>query len=300
MNSHSTLNELTTEKSENKPTTMNWGRFQWNGDQYKNHSTPQEMRAHQAIQNMGSLEKGINVLDIGCGDGKITKFLAKQVFPGRVLAIDSSESMAKKCYQGHSNVINFDIIQADAVYFKLTDRFDLITSFFCIQWINAPSLPTALENIYNHLKEDGKMCVLLPCYDFPHEVIKGVAFSEKWKKYFEGFKERQTFFDDRYYKDILGKIGFDNVETNMIESHHVMSDNEFINYTRQWCGCYNWLKDTELQSNFINDILKKLQEEQHSEEKFDMIQRSLQIIGNKSTLHLYNDAYNADKRTHVM
>src|SRR5258708_2021074 len=81
--------------------------------------------------------------------------------------------------------------------------------------------------IYTHLNENGRVCILLPCYDFPHEVIKGVAFSEKWQPHFKDFKEAQTFFPEDFYRNLLQNKGFKNLDIATVESNHPLTDEEF-------------------------------------------------------------------------
>ena len=263
-----------------------WCSFTWNSEQYRHHSTPQQMRAHMAIENMGGLKPGMDVLDIGGGDGKIDAFIANKVFPGQVVYLDLSESMAVKAYSEHSNCKNLSVIQNNAAAFKLRRKFDCVTSFFCLQWVPGHLRPKVFENIYEHLNDDGKICILLPCLDFPHQVIKGVAFSEKWRSHFTAYNEPQTFDNESYYQQLLQEKGFTNIQTIMMESHHELTNEEFIKYTRQWCGCYLCLQDEKLQNEFIRDIHQRLEEEKHENGKFDMKQMSIQIIAQKPRLEL--------------
>lgn len=265
--------------------------FKWNGVSYAQNSTPQADRNTAALKIFG-LIKGQNGLDIGCGNAKTTRQIAEAVFPGTVIGIDNAESMVQKAVEESASVTNLKIVKGDAASFKFFQPFDFITSFFCLQWVSADLLPNALKNIYSHLKENGRVCILLPYYDFPHEVIKGVAFSEKWQAHFNGFKEAQTFFPEAFYQDIFQNIGFQQINITRVESNHPLTDAEFINYTRQWCGCYPWLKDEKLQNDFIQDILARLATEKHIDGKLDMVQKSIRIIANKPVFDLPNNVQN--------
>lgn len=69
--------------------------FSWNPDDYANNSSAQMQWTNELIAKL-DLKGCESILDIGCGDGKITAQLAQIVRNGYVLGIDSSESMIRR------------------------------------------------------------------------------------------------------------------------------------------------------------------------------------------------------------
>lgn len=257
-----------------------------NAEKYAKNSRPQEKRAHAALDYLG-LQKFDDVIDIGCGDSKITQYIAEKVFPGRVVGIDLSDSMTNKAYESSAKTTNLEIIHTNAKYFKFRHKFDKATSFFCVQWLSEPELLDTFKNIYDHLKEEGKTCLLIPCLDFPHIIIKGVAFSPKWANYFKGFQEPQTFFDKSYYQKLMQTTGFEKIEIETLKFQYLLTQQEFIDYTSQWCACYRFLKNEKLRNEFINDINERLNEEKHDiDGKFIMTQETIRAIGCKVPAYL--------------
>lgn len=91
------------------------------------------------------------VLDIGCGDGKISSLIAEKA--GSVVGIDISPSMiefAKKQY-GSENLF-FEVQDATNLPFK--ESFDSVVSFTTLQWI--PNQEAVLQGIYQSLKKRGE------------------------------------------------------------------------------------------------------------------------------------------------
>ncbi|NEO17016.1 MULTISPECIES: class I SAM-dependent methyltransferase, partial [unclassified Moorena] len=77
---------------------------QWNADDYANNSSAQLNWAKELIKKL-SLMGNETLLDIGCGDGKITAKFASIINNGSVLGIDSSQTMvelARKTFRKHS------------------------------------------------------------------------------------------------------------------------------------------------------------------------------------------------------
>ena len=68
----------------NPPTT-----FIWNAADYNKSSPAQQLWAQELIGKLG-LSHNSRVLDIGCGDGKVTAEIARRIPKGRVLGVDNS------------------------------------------------------------------------------------------------------------------------------------------------------------------------------------------------------------------
>jgi trans-aconitate methyltransferase len=88
-------------------------KYSWNAEDYKQHSKAQQKWARELITRLklGGTE---DILDMGCGDGKVTAEIASYVLMGSVVGIDNSTSMielAKKNYPTgeHPNLINLSM-----------------------------------------------------------------------------------------------------------------------------------------------------------------------------------------------
>lgn len=60
--------------------------YQWDAADYERHSSPQQQWARDAIRAL-KLTGDERVLDIGCGDGKVTAELAAHIPEDRCLAL---------------------------------------------------------------------------------------------------------------------------------------------------------------------------------------------------------------------
>ncbi|MGB3492468.1 MAG: class I SAM-dependent methyltransferase [Elainellaceae cyanobacterium] len=102
-----------------------------------------------------ALQRGIQVLDVGCGSGRALNKLAKLFPNSQFRGIDiSHEAIAtareESQYRGLSN-IQFDV--QDAATFQAIDQYDLITTFDAVHDQAAPD--AVLQNIYQALRPDG-------------------------------------------------------------------------------------------------------------------------------------------------
>ena len=67
-------------------------RYKWDAKEYHKSSVEQQKWAQELIPKL-ALKGNERVFDIGCGDGKVTAEIAKQLPNGSVLGIDKSEEM---------------------------------------------------------------------------------------------------------------------------------------------------------------------------------------------------------------
>ncbi|MFH0898536.1 MAG: class I SAM-dependent methyltransferase [bacterium] len=125
----------------------------WNGDHYEKHSHMQQESAFALLKTI-TFKGNESVLDIGCGDGKITATIAKQVPQGHVVGLDISPNMIHTAQQTFVDRNNLCFIVADANDFILNPKFNYVFSFYALHWVS--DLASSLKSIKNVLRPGGK------------------------------------------------------------------------------------------------------------------------------------------------
>jgi trans-aconitate 2-methyltransferase len=105
----------------------------WDPSDYEKSSSAQYRWAMDLVSQL-DLNGDERVLDMGCGDGKITARLASRVPKGKVLGIDLSRDMVdfaggrypRKTYS------NLAFQWGDANKLDFNEEFDLVVSFACL------------------------------------------------------------------------------------------------------------------------------------------------------------------------
>lgn len=110
--------------------------FTWNAGDYASNASAQYSWASELITKL-ALQGDERLLDIGCGDGRITAELSARVPHGRVVGIDASQEMieaARQCYprQAHPNLA---FRHMDAREIVLDESFDIIFSNAALHWV---------------------------------------------------------------------------------------------------------------------------------------------------------------------
>jgi len=106
--------------------------FEFDGNKYKQASTHQKEWGNKIIAGF-KLTGNERILDLGCGDGILTKQLSLLVPNGFVLGIDSSKGMIETAKEQESSNVSFRLLSINEIDFK--NEFDLIFSNATLHWI---------------------------------------------------------------------------------------------------------------------------------------------------------------------
>ncbi len=183
--------------------------YAWDSAEYAKHSDAQYAWALELIGKL-NLKGDESVLDIGCGDGRVTLVLAKQVSKGHVVGIDSSQSMialAQKRLR-ESDCRNTAFAVADATALPFEDRFDLVFSNAALHWTRNHS--AVLNGVNRSLKPSGYVLMQMGGRGNAQnliDIIDGVRIRRKWRSHFDGFRFAYGFYGVHEYTGWLADAG---------------------------------------------------------------------------------------------
>lgn len=152
-----------------------------------------------------------SILDIGCGDGKITAYIAKLYPECTVVGADVSEEMLTFAAEHYpsSQYPNLSFIKRDARTLSFINSFDRIISFNCLHWINDQKL--ALKSIYDSLKPGGKAFIVVNPKNLQDHLPLSctlVIKTFKWIPYFLTFNPPHSMHTLNEYRQMVLDIGF--------------------------------------------------------------------------------------------
>ena len=149
------------------------------------------------------------ILDIGCGDGRLTAQLAERVPGGSVLGIDASSAMIDGARKHERANLSFTVI--DAAQLPFVEQFDLIFSNAALHWLDDHrSLLSLMERA---LKPGGKVRVSFGAEGNCVNLIGTLRLlleEERFRTPFAGFKWPWYMPHVDEYRELVRQLPFSN------------------------------------------------------------------------------------------
>jgi len=185
-------------------------RFAWNPADYSRSSAAQQQWAEELIKKL-RLSGNERVLDIGCGDGKVTAAIARSLPEGDVTGIDNSPEMIRfACdHFPRTDYPNLSFRRADARSLPFFEEFDIVFSAAALHWIMDQG--PVLASIATSLRPKGRLLIQMGGKGNAEQILcAGNVVQERpeWAEYFRGFSFEYGFFDSTEYCRWLVESGF--------------------------------------------------------------------------------------------
>ena len=111
---------------------------------------------------------GDTILDLGCGTGELSAYLAELAGPeGKVVAVDPDKKRLLLAQQSYRDVKNLSFVEGNASNFPGIDSesYDIIFCNYVIHWI--PDKQDLFNNMFEGLKHGGKIAIQYVDYICP-------------------------------------------------------------------------------------------------------------------------------------
>jgi trans-aconitate 2-methyltransferase len=192
--------------------------FTWNAADYHRSSPAQQLWAQELIAKLG-LSGNECVLDIGCGDGKITAEIARSLPQGIVTGVDSSADMIRfaRNHFSPNDYPNLSFRNADARSLPFHEEFDMVFSNAALHWI-CDHMPV-LAGINRSLKPGGRMVIQMGGKGNAADMFDALEVlleDPSWGRYFTGFSFTFGFFSDTGYRTWLTSAGLEPLRVELI------------------------------------------------------------------------------------
>ena len=200
--------------------------YEFDGNKYEKASRHQKEWGNKLISEL-NLAGNEKILDLGCGDGKLTEHLSALVPNGYVLGIDSSHGMIDVAKQKEKHNLKFRLLDINKL--ELPDKFDVIFSNATLHWIkNHSELWKRIKAILSHkgivrfnFAANGNCASFL-------KVISNAVVMDEYKEYFKNFEWPWYMPTIEEYEKIIEPFSFSEKKVWSENADRLFPDKESI------------------------------------------------------------------------
>lgn len=178
----------------------------WNPKQYQKFIRERQEPFYDLIELIHPIAKP-KILDLGCGDGILTKYFHDKSHASFTLGIDSSKEMLQSAFGLQSQGLQFQ--EADISTFSSTNIYNYIISNAALQWV--PDHEKIFKQFVRLLAPNGQIAIQMPAsWDYATHIIAAqLSMEEPYREFFKEQLKIHVLTMERYAQ-ILEDLGFEN------------------------------------------------------------------------------------------
>jgi trans-aconitate 2-methyltransferase len=186
------------------------GKVVWSAADYASNSSVQQTWARELIARL-KLRGDERILDVGCGDGKITAEIARAVPRGAAVGVDASPEMigfANRTFLP-SKIPNLEFHVMDARKILFVRKFDLVFSNAALHWVDDHQ--AILRGAASVLRAGGRLVISCGGKGNAHDVFLALRPEmrlKRWRQFFRKMEAPYFFHSPEEYRKWLPRFGF--------------------------------------------------------------------------------------------
>jgi trans-aconitate 2-methyltransferase len=234
----------------------------WNPADYHQHSSAQQTWARELIEKL-RLGGNERVLDLGCGEGKVTADIAARLRGGEVLGLDISPAMVSFAREHYPKELypNLLFTVGDMLNLQFEREFDVVFSNAALHWVSDHG--RVFSGIRRALRPGGRVLLQMGGKGNAAPVLAIVdemRTEEPWSEHFRGFSFSYAFYGPEEERRSLEEAGIAPVRVELIRKDLAFDSEE---------GLAGWIRTTwlvyleqlpdEMRPIFIREIVGRYQ-----------------------------------------
>jgi trans-aconitate 2-methyltransferase len=231
---------------------------QWNPQQYDKFERERSQPFFDLLHLIHPMHRP-RIIDLGCGNGTLTKILHDQFHASYTLGIDSSKDMLEKALRMQTDTLIFK--EQDIQKLTLATPFNLIISNAALQWI--PDHPTLLTRLTERLAPGGQLAIQMPANQQYHtQVIAAeLAAEEPFKHAFtQQTDSLHHLLSMEEYAQLLEQLGFESQVVRLqLYAHFLESTASVVEWMKgSLLTYYKSYLEPDLYTQFLKEYQKRL------------------------------------------
>ncbi|MDK2890488.1 MAG: trans-aconitate 2-methyltransferase [Methanoculleus sp.] len=194
----------------------------WDPKDYGRHSAAQQAWAHELIAKL-ALAGGERVLDLGCGEGKVTAEIAACLPSGSALGLDLSRDMIAFARERFptEQYPNLRLIEGDMLDLPFNEEFDVVFSNAALHWVadHGRVFQGIFQGIARALRPGGRVLLQMggrgnaaPIIAIADEMLA----EEPWTRLFGGPAPSYPFYGAEEVRELLEAAGLTPLRVELI------------------------------------------------------------------------------------
>jgi trans-aconitate 2-methyltransferase len=225
----------------------------WDGVEYRRVNTLQQWLADRALAGL-DLEGVRSLLDIGCGDGRVTAAIAQRIPGADVVGIDPSPGMLSAAPK--SSPVSFQV--GDVASMEFEDAFDAVVSFNALHWVRDQH--AALTRITEALHRPGRALLVFVCAgERPSLELVAMRVTQRgpWRRYFRDFTAPFVHPEVSPWIDTAGACGLNVTDVAVDDlSWDFGSKDAFIAWCAVGFGAWTSRLPSPSVTAFVSDVVE--------------------------------------------
>ncbi|WP_337042697.1 methyltransferase domain-containing protein [Emticicia sp. 17c] len=177
----------------------------WNPDTYNKFKAERFMPFYDCL-NLVNIRPAMQVIDLGCGTGELTRKLADTLPKAQVLGIDSSEEMLNDSVAFTNEAVKFELRSIEEQVNRPA-QWDLVFSNAAIQWVD--NHHELIPKIVSIIKPNGQLVIQLPNQNqnLSNQLLDILADEAPFNTALHGWKRKSPVLDIEAYAQMLFENG---------------------------------------------------------------------------------------------
>jgi trans-aconitate 2-methyltransferase len=226
----------------------------WNPDKYHQFQDQRSAPFYDLLK-LVDIRPGLEVVDLGCGTGKLTRHLADTLPDSDVLGLDSSPQMLERSKEFIRSGLRFEMGNQS----ELAGQWDLIFSNAALQW--SEEHEKLIPYLFNRLRPGGQIAVQVPSNhnSTAYQTCSKVARREPFISKLNGWSRQSPALPIEAYAELLFREAAEDILVFEKVYPHVLENADAI---------VDWISGTALlpyferlgdqKEDFINAIRQEL------------------------------------------
>jgi len=197
----------------------------WNPERYHQFQQQRALPFEDALK-LVTVRDGLNVIDLGCGTGELTRRLADALPNSNVIGLDSSPEMLERAAEYARPGLHFEQGTIEAA----KGEWDLIFTHAALQWVD--NHPETFSRLFSLLRPGGQLVCQMPSNHThrTHILIQEIAKQSPFREALNGWVRQSPVLGIEQYAELWYQLGgeaitvFEKVYPHVLENADALAD----------------------------------------------------------------------------